>query len=42
MFDDGWTALHLATKGNLELFLYLAEELGGDMMIKNKNDVTLA
>ena len=42
LFDDGWTALHLATKSTSELFRYIAEDLGGDLKLSNKNGVTLA
>lgn len=32
---DGWTALHLAIKQSNQMFVYLAEELGADMTLKN-------
>ena len=39
--DDGWTALHLATKNSVQMFRYLIEELHADPLVKNKNAVSV-
>ena len=41
LFDDGWTALHLSTCTNEEMFVYLHEVLHADLLTKNKNGVTV-
>ena len=41
LFDDGWSALHLAISTNEDLFIYLSETLHADLSLMNKNGVTL-
>jgi len=38
---DNWSALHLACKDQNEIFLYLVQELGATLNVRNKNGLTL-
>lgn len=38
---DGWTALHLACRQSNKMFLYLVEELGADLAVKNQGGIDL-
>mmetsp|Transcript_39599 Transcript_39599/g.60577 ORF Transcript_39599/g.60577 Transcript_39599/m.60577 type:complete len:106 (+) Transcript_39599:835-1152(+) len=39
--DDGWTALHLATKTSSPFCKYLIEDLGANVLLRNRNGVSL-
>jgi ankyrin repeat protein len=41
ILDEGWTPLHLATKCNNDMFRFLIEEIGADMMAKTKSGTTV-